>query len=190
MGAARLQPAGLGPLRQFGRSLEMRTAGTVVARPALAPIWLITRRSVGAAGTGTTLAITAWAGTIAPWAAVGIATRATVSVASRTIATVVSITLGQLLSNSFEWLVGSDHLEQPSFFCLGLVGPDRQNGDAIHLVLGIRLQDRANLGIVGQQTPVQYTFGFTGAGGSPGPRPVGARTCELNINPTGHRCPR
>ena len=60
------------------------------------------------------------------------------------------------------------------------------DGDALHVVVGVGLDGVADLHPCGEQGGVEHALGGLGARGTPRERPVPAVTGELDIDPSGH----
>jgi len=131
VGPTGLESLGLGALRQLGRCLEAGTTLTLGALPAgttLSCLPLASGATLAGRATGTLAALASGA--------------AIVAVATGT--TIVAIALGQLLGDRLERTLTRKEFQQTTLLGLGLRRGDRQDRDAVELLLGLGPQHVAD----------------------------------------------
>ena len=169
--------------RRAGRSVATGAAvagGCTVGPRAAGPV------ATGPVATGPDATRTAGAARAATAVAVGSGPAGSVG----PVATVTVVTAGsagsQHLGDGFERPAGADQFEPLGLFAGVLARKDLQHGDAVEVELGLGSQDVTDLGTLRKLGAVKDTLGFTCSRSAPRPRSIGARTGELEVDPSRH----
>ena len=166
MRVASLQTLGARTLREFGRSLETRTARTVGA----------TLATFAIGGTSRSLSVAARS----TFARFTVATRATITSVVTTIAATITrtaialVALRELLCDRLEVAVVGDERQRFDLGGLGAILNHGENLDAVDVELGVDLHHVARLGAGGKDRSVENTLGLACTGRSPCPGAVGS----------------
>ena len=99
-------------------------------------------------------------------------------------------TTGALLHDRFERFLGRQELQQIGAGRLLLWWNDGQHPNALDVVLGLDPQLIADRGSSREDRSVEHATWFTRPGCAPGPRAVGARAGELDLDARRHGQPR
>jgi carbonic anhydrase/acetyltransferase-like protein (isoleucine patch superfamily) len=185
---ARAQALRLGALGQLGRRCEVRPVGSL---PSLAAI-VTTRRLVVPAWAATLPAVIAATSAITS-GPVPVAVVPLVSIISAAslpwTAGIVAIASHALLDDRLK--VGArQQLQELAALGLLLRRDDREDADALDVVLALGAELIPDGSTGGENRPVEDAFGFAGPSGAPRPRPIAADRRQLDVDPRWHGSPR
>ena len=178
--------------RTRATTLTLRPRRTISARRAT--ITIGTTCALGTRATTLTLRPRRTIGTRGPTISVGtVTTRATITVGPVTTGATIGVASAPLFDQRARYQLfvatGTDDVDAFGLGAHAFCRQNRRNAQSLEVALGVDPQDVADLGAGGKHGTVDLTFGLLGPGRAPGPRSVGARACELDVDPAGHRDP-
>ena len=166
----------------LGRSGSMGTGGRGALAAFLGLALLARRPRCPIGGGGIAVALGGAVAALASVAALTVATRrAVAALAPRAIPLV-----DQCGGDRLERPLRADDLEQLRLLAGALGRQDRQDGDAVDVHVGVDPQHVADLRCAREDRALDNALGLAGAGCPPGPRAVGARAGQLDLDPAGH----